>query len=115
MNDIARLRNFVVAFTRLVDAAGGNEERLLDEGGKLLGELVRLDDWLLSRLKSGVVRPFSHERTVARVTPTAAATSAWLSDWASRRRRRSWGEGSGVSGVRVMSDPTGCPLVRKGT
>ena len=46
MNDISRLRNFVLAFTRLVDAAGGKEDRLLDEGGKLLGELVRHDDWL---------------------------------------------------------------------
>ena len=46
MNDTSRLRNFVLAFTRLVDAASGKEERLLDEGGKLLREFVSHDDWL---------------------------------------------------------------------
>ena len=39
MNNISRLRNFVLDFTRLVEQAGGNEARMLADGGKLLGEL----------------------------------------------------------------------------
>ena len=46
MNNISRLRNFVLDFTRLVEQAGGNEARMLADGGKLLGELVKHDDWL---------------------------------------------------------------------
>lgn len=59
----------------------------------------------------GVVRPVSQERTVARVTPTAAATCSSLSDFASRSLRRSLGEegsgGAAASSVvlRVMDDP----------
>ena len=46
MSSISRLRSFVLDFTRLVEQAGGNEERLLTDGGKLLGGLVSHDDWL---------------------------------------------------------------------
>lgn len=49
-----------------------------------------------SRLRPrGLVRPVSQARTVAGVTPTAAATCASLSDFATRSLRRSLGEGSG--------------------
>lgn len=46
MNNIARLRQFVQAFTRLVDAAGGGEERVLADGKALLADLIVQDDWL---------------------------------------------------------------------
>ena len=46
MNNVLRLRNFIQDFTRLVEAAGGKEERLLKEGGRLLEALVKHDDWL---------------------------------------------------------------------
>lgn len=46
MSKPARLRDFVQSFTRLVEQAGGDEERIFDEGKKLLSELVRHDDWL---------------------------------------------------------------------
>ncbi|GAA1301842.1 hypothetical protein GCM10009647_018130 [Streptomyces sanglieri] len=62
----------------------------------------------------GVVRPVSQDRTVARVTPMAAATCSSLSDFASRSLRRSLGEGSGCAEavsveLCVMKDPRrGC-------
>jgi predicted metal-dependent enzyme (double-stranded beta helix superfamily) len=46
MNNVSRLRNFVQDFTRLVEQAGGKEERLLEEGGRLLEDLIKHDDWL---------------------------------------------------------------------
>jgi predicted metal-dependent enzyme (double-stranded beta helix superfamily) len=46
MNNIARLRTFVQDLTRLVEDHGADEPRLLDEGEKLLRELVAQDDWL---------------------------------------------------------------------
>ena len=46
MNNIARLRSFVVGMTRLVERHGADEPRMLDEGDKLLHELVAHDDWL---------------------------------------------------------------------
>ena len=46
MPNIARLRNFVVDLTRLVERHGADEPRLLDEGEKLLRALVMHDDWL---------------------------------------------------------------------
>ena len=46
MNNIARLRSFVAGMTRLVERHGADEPRMLDEGGKLLHELVAHDDWL---------------------------------------------------------------------
>jgi predicted metal-dependent enzyme (double-stranded beta helix superfamily) len=45
MTEIARLREFVRAMTRLADA-GADERRFLDEGAALLAGLVRHDDWL---------------------------------------------------------------------
>jgi predicted metal-dependent enzyme (double-stranded beta helix superfamily) len=46
MAGIVRLRNFVLAMTRVVESHGGDEPRLLDEGEKLLRALVTHDDWL---------------------------------------------------------------------
>jgi predicted metal-dependent enzyme (double-stranded beta helix superfamily) len=46
MGNIARLRNFVLDMTRLVERHGADEPRLLDEGEKLLRDLVSHDDWL---------------------------------------------------------------------
>lgn len=43
--NIARLRDFVRAFTALADA-GADEARFLEEGGALLAALVAQDDWL---------------------------------------------------------------------
>lgn len=45
MADIARLREFVRAMTRLADA-GADERRFLTEGAELLRGLVSRDDWL---------------------------------------------------------------------
>ncbi|GIX27246.1 MAG: 3-mercaptopropionate dioxygenase [Burkholderiales bacterium] len=42
----ARFRTFVQEMTRLVESAGGDEARLLEEGRKLLSALVSHDDWL---------------------------------------------------------------------
>lgn len=44
-SSIARLREFVVATTRLVEATQ-DEPRLLEEGGALLARLIAHDDWL---------------------------------------------------------------------
>ena len=46
MAEISRLREFVVAMTNLVERHGAEEPRMLDEGEKLLRELVTHDDWL---------------------------------------------------------------------
>ena len=46
MAGIARLREFVVAMTSLVERHGADEPRMLDEGEKLLRALVQKDDWL---------------------------------------------------------------------
>ena len=46
MGNIARLRNFVLDMTRLVERHGADEPRLLDEGERLLRDLVAHDDWL---------------------------------------------------------------------
>ena len=46
MADIARLRGFVVAMTRLVERHGADEPRMLDEGERLLKGLIANDDWL---------------------------------------------------------------------
>jgi len=45
MADIARLRDFVCAMTRLADE-GAEERRFLTEGAELLRRLVARDDWL---------------------------------------------------------------------
>jgi predicted metal-dependent enzyme (double-stranded beta helix superfamily) len=46
MAGIVRLRDFVLAMTRVVERHGADEPRLLDEGEKLLRALVTHDDWL---------------------------------------------------------------------
>jgi predicted metal-dependent enzyme (double-stranded beta helix superfamily) len=46
MGDISRLRHFVQQMTALVEDAGDDEERILSDGEKLLGELIAHDDWL---------------------------------------------------------------------
>lgn len=46
MATIARLRDFVQSFTRLIEEARDNEERIFAEGEKLLSNLVSHDDWL---------------------------------------------------------------------
>lgn len=46
MSEPERFRDFVASFTRLVERAGGDEHTLLDEGARLLRELVSHDDWL---------------------------------------------------------------------
>ena len=46
MSKLKRLRDFVQAFTRLVDQAGDDEGRVLSEGRPLLSALIRHDDWL---------------------------------------------------------------------
>jgi len=46
MPGIARLREFVIGMTQLVERHGADEARMLDEGEKLLRELVAQDDWL---------------------------------------------------------------------
>lgn len=46
MTSIARLRNFVHAFTLLVTQSGNDEERIFTEGKALLSELISHDDWL---------------------------------------------------------------------
>jgi predicted metal-dependent enzyme (double-stranded beta helix superfamily) len=43
--DIARLRDFIRAMTRLADE-GADERRFLDEGAELMRDLVAHDDWL---------------------------------------------------------------------
>jgi predicted metal-dependent enzyme (double-stranded beta helix superfamily) len=44
---VERLRGFVIAFGKLFDSYP-QEERILAEGGFLLADLVRHDDWLPS-------------------------------------------------------------------
>jgi predicted metal-dependent enzyme (double-stranded beta helix superfamily) len=48
MNNIARLRDFVRSFTRLVEAAGQgrDEERIFSDGKAQLAALIAHDDWL---------------------------------------------------------------------
>ena len=46
MADPARLRRFVQAFTRLVEAHGDDEARIFADGEPLLRELIAHDDWL---------------------------------------------------------------------
>ena len=44
-----RLEDFVTAMTQLVGDAPKDEPRILKEGSRLLGDLVRHDDWLEDR------------------------------------------------------------------
>src|SRR3972149_1614028 len=46
MRNIARLRDFIQSFTRLIEQAGDDEARIFADGKKLLSELVSHDDWL---------------------------------------------------------------------
>ena len=46
MNNISRFRTFVQDMTRLVERHGGDEPAMLEQGEKLLRELVTHDDWL---------------------------------------------------------------------
>lgn len=46
MNTPGRFRTFVADFTRLIEKDGDNEQRVLDQGGKLLAALISHDDWL---------------------------------------------------------------------
>jgi len=46
MKNPSHFRSFVAEFTRLIERAGGDESRLLDEGSTLLAALVSRDDWL---------------------------------------------------------------------
>ncbi len=46
MNHIARLRDFVQSFTRLIVEIGDDEERVFLDGKTLLSELITHDDWL---------------------------------------------------------------------
>jgi len=44
--NLGRLRQFVRGMTQLVELHGADEARMLDEGERLLRELIRHDDWL---------------------------------------------------------------------
>lgn len=46
MKNTARFRHFVAEFTRLAEKSGGDEKAMLDAGSRLLGDLVKHDDWL---------------------------------------------------------------------
>lgn len=46
MNNIRRLREFVIGMTGLVQRHGGDELAMLRQGSLLLGELIAHDDWL---------------------------------------------------------------------
>jgi predicted metal-dependent enzyme (double-stranded beta helix superfamily) len=46
MTQIARLREFVQSFTRLVDDSHHDESRIFSAGKTLLSDLIRHDDWL---------------------------------------------------------------------
>ncbi|MGD9622381.1 MAG: hypothetical protein AB7G47_20350 [Mycolicibacterium sp.] len=46
MNNLNRLRDYIVDMTQLVDAAGADEARLFRDGEPLLSRLVAQDDWL---------------------------------------------------------------------
>jgi 3-mercaptopropionate dioxygenase len=46
MKNIARFREFVRAFTRLIEQARDDEGRIFADGKSLLAELVSHDDWL---------------------------------------------------------------------
>lgn len=46
MGNIARLREFIQSFTRLIEGAGDDEKRIFVDGKDLLSKLIRHDDWL---------------------------------------------------------------------
>lgn len=49
MPDPARLREFVLAFTKFIETAGDDEERIFVDGKSLLADLIGHDDWLPDR------------------------------------------------------------------
>jgi predicted metal-dependent enzyme (double-stranded beta helix superfamily) len=46
MKNVARFRQFIGDFTRLIERAGNDEPAIFKDGGKLLSALVATDDWL---------------------------------------------------------------------
>ena len=46
MTNPARFRDYIASMSALVERHGADERRILAEGGSLLAELVRHDDWL---------------------------------------------------------------------
>jgi predicted metal-dependent enzyme (double-stranded beta helix superfamily) len=46
MGNIARLREFIQSFTRLIESVGDDEKRIFADGKSLLSELMSHDDWL---------------------------------------------------------------------
>lgn len=61
MTNCQRFRDFVCDMTRLVEAAGRDEGRVLADGAVLLEGLVRNDDWLpdeFARAEVGVYRQY---------------------------------------------------------
>jgi len=46
MTNAARFRRFIAEMTRLVERHGADEARMLDEGERLLRDLITHDDWL---------------------------------------------------------------------
>jgi predicted metal-dependent enzyme (double-stranded beta helix superfamily) len=46
MRNIARLREFIQSFTKLIEEIGTDEKRIFVDGKHLLSKLVRHDDWL---------------------------------------------------------------------
>lgn len=46
MKNTARFRHFVAEFTQLAEKSGNDEKIMLDAGSKLLGDLIKHDDWL---------------------------------------------------------------------
>ena len=46
MTNAQRFRDFIRSFTHLAETHGRDESKMLDEGGKLLRELITHDDWL---------------------------------------------------------------------
>jgi len=49
---MSRLREFVQAVSRLIDATGGDETRILTRGEALLSQLIACDDWLPEQFAS---------------------------------------------------------------
>ena len=89
MTNIARFREFVQAFTRLVDRTGGDEARIFADGKPLFADLIAHDDWLpddfappcRQRSEENMLRWLLIVPLVAAAAPQAAAQSdAGLAD-----------------------------------
>ena len=46
MTELSRLTGFVKDFTALIDEVEDDEARILEDGGRLLADLIAHDDWL---------------------------------------------------------------------